>query len=209
MKRQILKRQVKSRRPRLQLNRFALAPNIYTAQSIRQITIRTVAQSAQTGFEIQNFQLANLLGIVASSATTSFNITAVFRLRKIRMWGPVATAGVPVTVALTWENSSQDFMTPPKTMSDTSISFDRPAHLNETPPTESLAAKWHGSASTNVAVFMNYPANCIIDFLFDWVLNDDSSNYAPIAGPVLTGATAGTFYHHPIAPLNPINVNLL
>jgi len=126
------------------------------------------------------------------------------------MWGPIATAGVPVTIALTWENSLQDFMTPPVTKSDTSISFDYPAHLNLEPPRNSLAAKWHASTSSNVALFMNFPINTIIDFTFDWVLNDDASNYPPEAGSALIAATVGVIYHHPIgAVLAPLNVNSL
>jgi len=186
------------------------APNIYTAQSIRSITIRTVAASAQTGFEIQNFQLAQLLGEVAVTTTTSNCLTALFRLTRVRMWAPIATAGVPVTIALTWENSLQDFMTPPVTKSDTSISFDFPAHLNLKPPSNSLSSKWHASSSTNVALFMNFPINTIVDFVFDWVLNDDASNYAVVAGSPLVAAVVGTIYHHPIgAVLAPINVNSL
>lgn len=190
--------------------RKSLQPTKYTAQAVRSITIRTIANAAQTGFEIQNFQLANMLGVVASSTTASFNISALFRLKRVRMWGPVATTGVPVTVALTWENSQQDFMTPPKTLSDTATSIDYPAHLDLRPPRTSLADKWHASNSTNVALFMNFPLNTVIDFTFDWVLNDDASNYGPIGGPTLVAAVAGTFYHHPIGGvLQPVNVNVL
>jgi hypothetical protein len=212
-----MKRQSRKKLPKARVRKGTInkrlnpnAPNVYIAQSVRSITIRTISGSAQTGFEIQNFQLAQLLGEVAVTTTTSNCLTALFRLKRVRMWGPIATAGVPVTIALTWENSLQDFMTPPVTKSDTSISFDYPAHLNCAPPGTSLASKWHASSSTNVALFMNFPINTIIDFTFDWVLNDDSSNYAVVSGSALIAAVVGTIYHHPIGGvLTPINVNAL
>jgi len=187
----------------------ALAPPPFIAQALREITIRCVASGAfGNGITMQQLALLGP-GVMALTATTSQQISPLTRLRRIRMWAPVTTAGTPVTCSLTWVNMSEDFQTPPRTFSDTSVSFDRPAHLSCRPPTGGLSSKWHDSSLTDNLVLIDCPQGTTIDFEIDWLLMDNAQAHGAIAGPVLVGATPGQIYHHPISVLVPSIVNQL
>lgn len=191
------------------------APPNFSPQMIRPMRVRTQATGAASFIGIITVaQLSALNGLVAASATTSFLLSALIKLRRIEIWSPVATAGTSITCSLSWVNMSQDFESPPKTFSDSSVSFDHPAHLNELTPRGELVSKWHGGSLADNMVQLIAPPGSIIDFYFDWVLNDVGFTYVPVAGPALIGATAGTFYHHPISgttsgTLQPLTVNAL
>jgi hypothetical protein len=179
-------------------------PPPYVAQSSRQIVVRTQATGAQTNVAFTYAQLSGILGIVATGALTSNFWTTVFRLTNLRMWGPVATAGTPVSVSVTWTESSNDFESPPITKADSSISFDYPAFLDCKPPRGSLISKWHGSAQTDEALALTFPAGCIVDFQFDFVLSDYG---APVIGPTIAGGTNGNLYHKSVNSLTAVVVN--
>jgi len=184
---------------------FASHPPPFVAQAIRQFKVRCLA----TGNVNSNFsynQLSAILGIIATSTTTSAFIAAVFRLKKVVVWGPVTTAGTSVTASLAWQNTSQDFESPPLKFSDTSISFDWPAFLNCSPPKGSLSDKWHGSGQTDELFALIAPTGSTVEFHFDWVLNDGQG---VVAGPTIAGATTGVVYHNIVNNLTPISVNAI
>jgi hypothetical protein len=203
------KRRGQGKKPQPQIMK-SLRPNQFVAQSIRTFGIRTIAQNGVTGANLTATALANLLGVVATSTTTANFITALFRLKKITMWGPVATPGESVTVSLQWTNASGDFMTPPVTYMDSSVSFDYPAFLCKKPPVGSISSKWHKADNTESLLTITFPTGATVDFEFDWQLNDNAVFYAPVAsGVTFSGLVVGTFYHHPVASgdLIPQNVN--
>jgi len=194
---------------RIPQKNIKLAPPPFIAQALRKIVIRTQASSANT-LTITMQQLAQLCGCSANTATTSSLITPLIKVNKILMWGQVATAGTPVTTSLTWVNMSEDFESPPRTFSDTSVSFDRPAHIMQKPPRGSLAEKWHGSSLSDSIVVLTFPIGAIVDFHLEFMLMDNAVTFSTIAGPVLVGATVGQMYHHPVqAVLQPVTVNSL
>jgi len=187
-----------------------LAPPPFVAQSTRKMVVRTTANAGTPNLSVNMQQLAQLCGCFAISATASNLITPLIRILKICMWGPVATAGTTVTTSLTWVNMAEDFESPPKTLSDTSVSFDRPAHLSSKPPRGSLSEKWHGSTLTDQVLLLGFPTACVVDFHLEFMLMDNVSTFAAINGPTLVGALTGQIYHHPIqATLIPVTVNSL
>jgi hypothetical protein len=151
-------------------------------------------------------QLAGLLGIIDTSATTSVFWTSVFRLRSVEIWSPVATAGTPVTASVTYTENGADFESPPVTMSDTSVSFDFPAHVLSKPPRGSLASKWHGSAQTDELFSLTFASGSTVDFVFDFVLSDVGN---ALAGPTIAGGMAGNLHHKIVNSLTPNVVNSL
>jgi hypothetical protein len=163
-----------------------------------------LATGAQTNVEFTYAQLAGLLGIIATSTTASVFWTTVFRVRRIKVWSPVATAGTPVTASCTWTEAASDFESPPVTMSDTSVSFDFPAFVNARPPRGSLADKWHANSGGDGMFALTYASGATVDFEFDFVLNDLG---APSAGPTIIAGTLGTFYHKIVNSLTPNAVN--
>lgn len=203
------KRQAKAVRPlTLQSARLTHPPN-YTSQAVRTFRIRANATAAVNGYQVLMTDLSGILGVIARTTTTSFYLSALARLRRVTFWAPVATAGVPVFVTLTWTNNSEDFETPPITKSDNSISFDWPAFLDMRPPKGSLNSKWHASSLTDAMFIVSCPAGTTMDLELDWVLCD-GTDVAPIAGPALVAATPGTVYHHPFSNFTPVgNLNVL
>jgi len=175
-------------------------------QIVRNLKVRTTATAAVSSQFSWN-QLAGLLGIVASSATTSLFLSNCFRLKRITVWGPVATAGTSVSVQLTIAEAAQDFVSPPKTIFDDSISFDHPAFINVKSPSGSLMDKWHACGATDNAFFLACPTGSTVDFVFQWVLAD-ALGIPPPAGPILVAATPGQIYHHPINNLSPLGVSI-
>jgi hypothetical protein len=187
---------------------LASHPKSIVNQSIRTFKIRCLASAAINGYQVLMSDISGMLGVIAKSATTSQYLSSLTRLRKVIMWGPVATAGTPVTVNLTWSNNSEDFETPPVTKSDTSISFDHPAFLDVKPPRQSLTAKWHSSGLADSLFVFGCPAGTTVDFEIDWVLCD-GPNTVYVAGPTLIAATAGNIYHHPFSNLVAQGLNSL
>jgi len=187
---------------------LASHPPPFTAQSVRSIKIRMLASAAVSGYQVLMSDLGGMAGLIAKSTTTSQYLSSLTRVRKITMWGPVATAGTPVTVQWTWSNNSEDFETPPSTRMDTSVSYDHPAFLSLTPPRASLCAKWHSSGLTDSYGIISCPAGTTVDLELDFVLCDGPDT-PYVAGPDLVGATAGNIYHHPFSNFTPVGLNSL
>jgi hypothetical protein len=185
---------------------FKLAPPPFRAQTLRKIKIRCIAGSAEN-VAILMSDLAALVGALATTSTTSNLISPLVKLNRISMWAPVASAGTSVTVNLSYVNMDQDFESPPTLFSDSSVSFDRPAHLSVAPPSGGLSAKWHGSDLTHNIVNLQYPIGTVVDFDLMFLLMDNGSNFNSIAGPALVAATVGQIYHFPINSLAAQSVN--
>ncbi len=176
-----------------------LAPPQWPGQQIRAMHVRYRCTSAFTG-SFDGIELAAMCGVVATAATTSVVLSNAVRLKKVEIWGPVATAGTPVTAAIDWNTSSTtlNLFSPGSAVSDSSVSFDRPAFVTAKPPQESSSAKWQSALSDVTVVTIACPAGSILDFHLNFVIND---NGAPVAGPTLSGATLGQIYH-PIVNTN-------
>jgi len=193
-----------------------LAPPAYVSQENRTWMVRASTNATSTlSASLSMTQLAGLLGVIATGATTSVFLCDQFRLRRICVWAPVATAGTPVTCMLKYADdpASNTQSGAPKTVSDTSISYDRPAYCCLEPPKDntSIFSQWMDSSLTTSIVFVVLPAGAIIDFYFNFIIDDIG---VTSAGPTLIAATAGTIYHKSfaagaatitaVAPLNSI-----
>jgi len=83
---------------------------------------------------------------------------------------------------------------PPKTQSDSSVSFDRPAYCCLTPPKDnsSVFSQWLDSSLTTAWIQVVAPAGSIMDIYYNFII-DDIGNTS--AGPALAAATIGNVYH--------------
>jgi len=183
---------------------IASHPPPYVAQSIRSLKLRCSATAAVSGAQFNFNNLSGLLGIIATAATTSVFWSTCFRLRRVVVWGPVTASGTPVTVSLSFDNTTADFVSPPVKFSDTSVSFDWPAFVSQRPPSGSLSDKWHGSGQTNLCFNLDCPQGSTVEFDFDFVLNDDA---APLAGPTIAAGVLGQLYHKIVNNLTPQGVS--
>lgn len=193
-----------------------LSPPMYVSQENRTWMVRcnTNATATLSGNIAMN-ALAGMLGVIATGATTSVFLCDQFRLRRICAWAPVTTAGTPVTVMLKYADdpASNTQSGAPRTVSDTSISYDRPAYACLEPPKDntSIFSQWMDSSLTTNVLVVVLPAGTTIDFYFNFIIDDIG---VTSAGPTVAGATAGTIYHKAfavgaatitaVAPLNSI-----
>jgi hypothetical protein len=204
-KRKVGNRKAGNRNPKINYHQIqrpiALAPPTYKAQENRAWVVRfSCGGTGTVGAQVNINTLAGALGIIATAATTSVFIADQFRLRRVCIWGPVATAGTPVNVMLKFvdDPTSNTQSGAPRTMQDSSVSFDRPAYVCLEPPKDntSLFSQWADSSSTTGWIFLAAPPGSIMDLHFNFIIDDIGTTSA---GPTVAGATAGTIYHKTFA----------
>lgn len=161
--------------------------------------IRFAASSALGNNTISIYDIVRLPGFMAATTTSGYNLAVAVRLRKMRIWGFVATAGTPVTVSLQKagiDSSGNDFNDSFSRKSDTSVSFDRPAYIEMNFEQFTPSGAFHTNAAVDGNVVnITCPAGAIVDFHYTYVMN--YANAAPTA-IVLVGANVGTLYHKTI-----------
>jgi len=195
---------------------ICLAPPQYQQQEVHGWKVRMILTGAPlAAVTLTCANLAQMMAVIATSATTSLYFNDQFRLKRTCVWGPVATAGTPVSVMLKYADDPANTATSgnPLTVGDTSVSFDRPAYACLEPPKNatSLFNNWLDSNQTIAVLVISAPVGSTIDFDFQFFVDDLGT---PAAGPVLVGATAGNIYHKiqtlggstlsPVTPLNGI-----
>jgi len=160
-------------------------------------------------------QLAAAMGIVAITATTSNLLCDQFRIRRVCVWGPVATAGTPVTVMLKYADdpASNTQAGPPKTEIGTSSNINEYAYCCLQPPKNntSIFSQWCDASLTTQWIVCSAPVGSILQIWYNFILDDVG---APSSGPTIAAATPGLIYHKimtsggsnwtAVAPLNSI-----
>jgi len=176
---------------------ISLQPPSYREQITRSWHLRCVCTgAAPTSFIFTVSQLSAFMGIIATSATASSLICDQLLIKRVCVWGPVATAGTPVTTLLKWvdDPASNTQSGPPLTQTDTSVSFDRPAYCCLEPPKNntSIFSQWADASLNTQWIVIGCPLGSVVDFWFDFIIDDLG---APSAGPVIAGGVLGTIYH--------------
>jgi len=173
-----------------------LAPPHFNLQDNRTWVLRGVVSAGFVAQTITANLLAGFLGVIATGTTTSVFLCDQFRLKRICSWTPVVTAGTPVSSMMKYADdpASNTQSGAPRTQSDSSISFDRPAYCCLEPPKDntSIFSQWSDSSLTTAWIVVSWPAGTVVDFYFNWILDDLGSTQA---GPALIAATAGNIYH--------------
>jgi len=174
-----------------------LAPPKYILQENRRWVIRMTNGTTSTlGATATIAQLGAMLGVICVTATTSSLICDQFRIKRICLWSPVATAGVQVSNMLKWVDDPASAITSgaPRTVSDSSVSFDRPAYVCLQPPKDnsSIFSQWLDTSSTTAWIQIVAPAGSIMDIHYNFIL-DDIGNTS--VGPTIAGGTPGNVYH--------------
>jgi len=190
-----------------------LAPPTYVQQLTRSWKIRCQVSAACIGQVLNGTQLCGLLGVFAQTALLGNFIGNQFRLKRTCIWGPVATAGTPVSVELKYADDPAGILYPASAVNavgDSSVSFDRPAYCCLIPNKNSYANLWTNCLSTANVLVITCPAGAIIDFDFQFLIDDIGNTNTARA---LVGATPGLFYHliatlsgaQLITPVSPLN----
>lgn len=176
---------------------IAVQPPVYQSQENRTWSIRaTCTAAAASNFIFTMNQLAAFLGIFATSSTTSVFLCDQFRLRRVCVWGPVTTAGTPVTVTIKYvdDPAGTNYSVPPKTMTGVSSNVNEYAYVCLQPPRDntSIFSQWSDSSTTTPIFVLSCPIGSIIQFWFNFILDDIG---ATSIGPVIAGASSGVIYH--------------
>lgn len=182
-----------------------IQPPTYSAQSVRRWKVRMDVAANAAAQTMTSGHLSQVLGIVATSATTSTFLSDSFRLRRCSMWSWTGTAGTTVDIMLKYVDSGNGAgqAGPPCVRMDSSASMDRPAYVSIKPPRTSAQNLWHDctTAGTNFLTYYS-PQTAIMDLDFEFIVDDLG---APTAGPTLVSAVAGTIYHHSVLTLSVVN----
>jgi hypothetical protein len=194
-----------SKQQQIVLRNINSFPPPFKSQIVRKLHLRCQASSAVSANFAYNV-LAGYVGVVATAATTSIMLASAFRVTRIEAWAAQPVAGNVNTIELAWFNTSADFISPPVNICDSSQSSDHVAHIVASPPPGSLADKFHTSTQTDNMFSFAIGTGGIVDFWFEWILNDNETTYA---GPTLSGATLGIIYHKLANNLTPSYLNTI
>jgi hypothetical protein len=153
----------------------------------------TGALSQQT---LTIFDLVKSFGIMAVTTTLGYPLAVAARLKRLRVWGFVATAGTPVNVVVTKagiDASGNDFNDSFRTVQDSSVSFDRPAFVEMKLDKYTPSGSFHTNENVDGnLLYITCPNGAIIDLEFAYVLNNTTAAAAKTY--TLIGAAVGTIY---------------
>lgn len=179
-------------------------PPMFNPSTVLRKRIRFQAVAAGTT-TITSIDLADLY-CVAATAVSAYQLGNNFRLKKIEMWGPMASNLVPVTVSVDWIGNASGAGAAGKSnrVSDTSMGSAEPAHLKTSPPPTSQLSQWQNGLTNFNLCKLTYPAGTVIDLTYDLVLKDDGTA-AAVTGAV-AGATVGANYIRSLDSSSAVNL---
>jgi hypothetical protein len=132
--------------------------------------------------------------------TNIYRTLAAIRIKQVEMWGPMDATLAPAVIVVNWlaNATATLFGGPAKLISDTSMGSAEVAYIKTSPPKGSLASQWFQDSSTptSAVVEFGFPANAIIDILYEGVFNFDGLSHPCYTGVGL--ATAGAQYIRPL-----------
>lgn len=181
-------------------------PTYVVHKKLRFKAVAAATEASPTALYIKSF---GDLWCTAATTTSAYQLASHTRLKKIEMWGPMASDLVPVTVSCDWTGStSPGFMGRSNRVSDTSLGSTEPAHLVTRPPPGAQISQWSSSqialGPTSEVCRLVYPANTVIDITYDLVVRDDASA-VNVFGTVV-GATVGANYVRSLDSLTGANL---
>lgn len=164
-------------------------------------TYRFRAVAAAIDTPITDQTLIGAMGVIATAATTAAPLYETVKVNRIKMWASSADASF-CTVSCNFEGSpnATNNLRPNLEYSDSTVSSAHPAHINVTPPKNSICSFWN-SFFGNVLFNLTCPANTIIDVTLTGIQRDETGT----TGLTLVGATAGSLYYLALDGYTPNN----
>lgn len=166
-------------------------PDAFQAAVVVTKTLRFQSNAAfNTTFQANNW--LDLL-CMADTAVTAQRLFSSMKVHSIKMWGPMASTLVPVSVSCEFHTDAiVGVGAPNKITSDTSMGSNSCAYLHCGPPANSLAAMWQSRAANQPLVTLTGPVNTVIDVSLSLCLQNGEAALA--VANALVGATVGTVY---------------
>jgi len=176
-------------------------PHPFNVVKATKITRRCRAVAVvNTTFSAQDFM--QLAGMCAVSAILGIPDNWGFKLKSIKIWSPVATAGTTVfnsIMDVSIDSTENDTNGVPTMIMDSSMSFDKPAFVHYKPKKNSPNSFYKNGQAGAIAVAMiqiQCPIGSIIDVEMNIIsaFNRPSNSYTQ----VIAGAGIGAHYVHPL-----------
>jgi len=161
-------------------------------QSTFSVNKRLRFQAASANSSVISAQ--NLIQLLCCATTTILgkSILGGIKIKRIQMWGSMASSLTPVTVSCDFASASTNTTGPNRVYTDTSMGTTG-AYISVVPPKGSMASFWiPGAGSTLTTLILTYPAGAIVDISFQMVLADGQT--ADTGSITLIGATAGDVF---------------
>jgi len=164
---------------------------MFKCQAIRNIKLRYEAVGADVTADISNQHVADAIGVIATTTTTGVCIAEAFKIKSLKLWGPVNGATQASKLKIEWTGSSNNVYVPGTSVIAEGMGAGKLPFLHARPPRDSSAKMWHKSSSDTLFRIEAFQG-AILELDVDFVLNDATT---AISSATLTSATAGNFYH--------------
>jgi len=174
------------------------APPPFNATVVFHKKLRFSANAAVAGQPIGVTDIRDLL-CVATGSSTAYELASGVRIRRVQIWGPMASNLTPVTVAVEFPPLAIAVGQPSSITSDMSMGATRAAYVNARPKAQSFAGNWlptvglSGAATTDV-MLLTYPLGAVVDLDLDFVLQNGQTPQQVNAAAAPSGATVGRVY---------------
>jgi hypothetical protein len=143
-----------------------------------------------------NLDLGAMMGIIATSASTSVYLSTCFRLTSVKIWCIPPAVGSLCTVQAFWTNipdGSTALTEQPRPVTDSSLSATQYAYVQLNVPSGSgLAGKWWNVSHAISPLILTVPPDGLVEFKFTYFPDDLG---LPTTGPAITAGVAGAIYH--------------
>lgn len=154
-------------------------------------TYRFVASAAVTSRALTVPEVLDLL-CMASAANAAYRIGQSIKIKSIEIWAVSPALDVPVTVSFQFTSATTGLSGPSILKSDTSMGFDRAAHLLVKTKDREQSGQWQDLSVTGVYGILTCPKGSVVDFTYTMSVADVAGGTA-VAGAV-AGATTGAVY---------------
>lgn len=153
---------------------------------------RFVTSAAISGRLLTFTEICDLL-CMAATTTSAYRIMTAVRLRAIEIWASAPSLDSPVTVSFQARSTTAGMSGRSQQRSDTSMGFDRPAHIKYIFSEREQVGQWQNANSTAIYGEITVPKGAVIDLTYTAAVQESSSTPFAVAGAV-AGATVGQIY---------------
>ncbi len=154
-------------------------------------TYRFQSSAAITGRNLIFTEILDLL-CMAATATSAYRIVGSVKLKKIEIWATSPTLDSPVTVSFQKLSSTAGTGADSIVKSDTSMGYDRPAHLVVKFRENEQVAQWQNQNQTALYGSITVPKGAIVDLTYAFAVQE--SLVATAVTGAVAGATVGAVY---------------
>lgn len=154
-------------------------------------TYRFIASAAVSDRNLTFQELLDLM-CMATAANVAYRFWQAVRIKSIEIWATSPTLDTPVTVKFQYTSAAVGLSGNSMIRSDTSMGYDRPAHI-KCKPRDQLLGMWQNAAVNGVYGQISVPKGAVIDITLAASFVETAATPIAVTGAV-AGATTGQVY---------------